>query len=443
MGTLLNHTIGLDRWTRWKQVAFSLFAGESRREIMISISSLAGVGFIGIGLRFIGGVIQGRLIGPETLGYYTKFTILPGYLFFLHLGVFTSLARQYPYYVGRGEQSTAITYASNALGWTYLLCAIHAVVFLIPSLWAAKRGDWAAALGWGTQIVVTFTSLYMFYLGSTYRNSSEFVAWSKSSLISSIASLLLLPFVALYRFFGICIRYSLPEFLSMLYAHRKRPLRILARFDPNVLRKMIVFGAPLMVFAYMSNHLWSSVERSYILKVTDEKTLGLFAFAGTLCVALTTVATSISQVLQPRIAMLYGSSSRNMAVTFRYCVKCTFLGTFVMLPLVGVTYWLVDPMVRLLLPKYVECIPIVRYICWLSLIPVIDLPKQLLVVAERTRAFGASVITGFALFMTSLGFFFLSGDKITIQKVVFASVTCKLASVIIADGFAWYGARTK
>jgi O-antigen/teichoic acid export membrane protein len=431
----------ISRWAQGKRRLQRMVAGDSRRQLIISISSLAGSGLISVALRFLGGIIQGRFVGPDVLGYYTKFTILPAYLFILHLGVFTSLARQYPFYVGKGERDTAVRYAANALGWTRLLCAVHALIFAIPCLWALGKGDWPAALGWGTQILLSTTSLYMFYLGSTYRNSSEFVAWSKATVISSIASLLFLPLVAVYQFAGVCVRYSIPALVAMLYAHLKRPLRMPAQWNPGVLKKMIAFGAPLMVFAYIANNLWVAVERTYILRMTNETTLGVFTFAGTLCVALVTVATSISQVFHPRIAAQYGASGNNMAVVFQYCMRCSGVGLAAMLPLVVLTYWLIDPLVTYFLPKYIESIPIARCLVWLSLTPVIDQPKQLLIVAKRTKLFGFAVSTGFVLFLAVLTTFAMMGDALSLKAIVLCSVACKMASVFISNALCWREAR--
>ena len=428
--------------THWKTRLLGLFSGKSRQQLVISISSLAAGGLFAVAIRFVGGIIQARFVDPEILGYYTKFTILPQYMFFLHLGVFTSFARQYPYFIGKGDRDTAITYAGNALGWTHLLCGLHAIVFFIPCVLSGINGDWFAALGWGVQIILSTTSLYyMFYLGSTYRNSSEFVTWSKATIISSIASLLFLPFVMIHQFVGVCVRYSLPEFLSMFYAHWKRPLRIAPRFNRDILLKMIAFGAPLMIFVYISTNLWGAVERTYILKMMDEKALGLFAFAGSLCAGLISVARSISQVFHPRIAMLYGSSEKSIAVCFRYCMKCSLVGTAVMLPLILLTFWLIDPLVTMILPKYVECIPIARCLCWLALIPVIDLPKQLLIVAKRTRQLGISISLSFVLFLSLLVVYAGSAEQITLQNIVIASVACKMVSVFISNFLSWREAK--
>lgn len=199
----------------------------------------------------------------------------------------------------------------------------------------------------------------------------------------------------------------------------------------------------MMVFAYISTSLWDAIDRTYILQMTGEKTLGVFAFAGTLCAGLITVATSISQVFHPRIAMLYGSSGKSMAACFRYCLKCSLLGAVVMVPLVALTCWLVDPFVKMVLPKYIESIPITRYLCWLSLIPVIDLPGQLLIIGKRTKQLGISVIIGFTAFLLMLAYIAFLDDQISLQKIVITSVACKMVTVFTSNFFAWHLAHSE
>jgi O-antigen/teichoic acid export membrane protein len=422
--------------TTWSRLTGAL-RGESRRLILVSISSLAGGGLIALVLRFVGGMIQGRFVGPEVLGYYTKFTILPSYLLFLELGVFVSLARQYPYYIGKGDREKALEYASVALGWNNAMCLLHVVVFSVPCLWALGHGDWMASLGWGTQVVVAPTAFYMSYLGSTYRNSSEFVDWSKGSVIVSAVSLILLPLVMVWQFFGVCARNGVPNAVSAVYLHFKRPLRIRGRFDITVLKKMMMFGAPLMIFGYMSTSLWDALTRTYILKMMDEKALGVYAFAGAVCIALRTVATSISQVFHPRIAMLYGSSGKSIDRTFKYSLKCSLAGLAAILPLAFLICWLVDPLLRIFLPKYVESIPIARYLCLWAVIPVIDLPSQVLIVAKRTWEYGASVVIGFLVFLAALALYSRFEAPVTLAGIILAYAICKMGRVLIADVFAW------
>ncbi|GAB6095185.1 hypothetical protein JCM14469_14370 [Desulfatiferula olefinivorans] len=336
---------------------------------------------------------------------------------------------------------SAETYAANALGWTLLLCGVHTLIYLVPSVYAVIRGDFRSAFGWGIQTVITSVSLYMLYLGTTYRSSAEFVTWSKTTVVSSVMSLLLLPVVAIYQFWGLCLRYSLPDLSGMILAHLRRPIVVRPRLDWGVIRAMMVFGAPLMVFGYVSSHLWVAVERTVILGRLGNVELGLFAFASSLCLALVTVARSISQVFNPRIAMLYGSSGENMALTFRYSLRCSLTGAVVMFPLIAVTWVAIGPLLTMLLPRYVDCAPVVRGLCWLALVPVIDFPKQLLVVSKRTELFGLSVMSSFLLFVVFLGIRMQANDTLTLSDVVILSVACQLSSVLFGGVLAWNAAR--
>lgn len=423
-----------DRWA-------GLFAGESRQQIAISISALTGSGLIAIAIRFLGTLVQGRFVGPEVLGYYAAFTILPTYLYLLHLGVFTALSRQYPYWIGQGNRDRALSYAANGLGWARALGALQAVGFSVPCLWAVGRGDWMAAAGWGTQSVLSMTDRYMMYLASTYRSSSEFVVWSKTSVISALASIVVLPVVIVHGFVGVCLRAAVPNVVALWYAHIRRPLKIKARVHRPVLLDMIAFGAPLMVVGYVGTFLWDAVTSSFILARLDSRQLGVMSFALTLCMALVTVASSISNVFLPRIAALYGSSGNNMEVSIRYCLRASLLGCAVVTPLILLAWLVLDPFVRLFLPAYVDSVPVARWLCWLALLPVLELPRQLLVVAKRTRAYSISVLMGFGIFCTVLLGAPAYGQPLTLQAIVVASVLCKFLAVLLGNAFAWYGAR--
>ena len=417
-----------------------MMAGESRKQIAVSVSALAGSGLIAIVIRFLGTLVQARYVGPEVLGRYAVFTIVPSYLFLLHLGVFTALARQYPYWIGQGDRGRALNYVANGLGWARALGTVQAVGFLIPSLWSALHADWIAAMGWGAQSIMSFTDRYMLYLGTTYRGSSEFVSWSKTSIVGAVTSLLMLPVVIINAFGGLCLRAAIPNVLSAWYAHRHRPLKIAARLDRSTLVDMIAFGAPLMLAGYVYTSLWDAVVNSFVVARLGDKSLGILTFAGSLVAALATLSTSISSVFVPRIAALYGSSNNNMAAGFRYCMRVGLVGTLVMAPIALGACFLMGPFVRHFLPGYLDCIPVARWLCWTTLLPVLDLPRHLLLVARHTRAYGLSVLGGFGLFVTLLTWVSATGHPVTLLAIVIALLVSKIVVTVLGVALAWRAA---
>jgi hypothetical protein len=146
-------------------------------------------------------------------------------------------------------------------------------------------------------------------------------------------------------------------------------------------------------------------------------------------------------VFHPRIAMLYGSSEKNMKECFRYCVKCTMAGTAIMLPLILISLIFIKPVVAWVLPKYLECVPVFRSLCWLALIPVIDLPKQLLIVAKKTWPFGFSVMAGFLVYGGILWINFKTPGGMALDKLAAFSVLGQMISVAISFFFAWHLSR--
>ena len=130
-----------------------------------------------------------------------------------------------------------------------------------------------------------------------------------------------------------------------------------------------------------------------------------------------------------------------MAIGFRYCVRAGLFGAAIVLPLVVVGGWLVDPFVRLLLPKYVDCIPISRWLFWLALVPVLDLPRQLLIVAKKTREYGFSVLASFGVFAAILFGSAALKHPLPLLDIVVVSVVCKIGATLLGALLAWFGAR--
>lgn len=428
---------GYARLRVWREQLLAATRAGSRREMGAAVLSLAGSGLIGTALQVVGGLVQGRFVGPELLGFFAKFAILPGFLFFLQLGIFLALARQYPYYMGAGDRERALRYARNALGWMCLIGGAQVVLFVVLGTRNALRGDWMAALGWGVQATVAPCALYMTYLGTTYRNGGEFVAWSRASLLAACSSILLLPTLLLSPVLCLCSRQTVPAMLGALYAHVKRPIKVRPALEPTILKEMIAFGAPFMAFGYVAFSLWPSMTSVFVLETAGERSLGLYGFASFFGGALTTVATSLSQVFQPRLAALYGSSNHDMKRCFQYSLKGALIGLVALLPLVALACWLLGPLVRLLLPKYADCVPYARWLCWLALLPVIDFPSQILVVSKRTVLFGVGIIVSFLLFAAPLALARSLGVRVTLLQIVEWTVFCKMVEVLIKDCMAW------
>ena len=162
----------------------------------------------------IGCLVQARFIDPKVMGYFGAFGILAQYLCFLHVGWLTTLHRDYPYWIGKGDPERANRIVAVAEAWVLLVCGSVGVLYSCLTLASLFVGNFMAATAWATQLVMASLSFYSLYLGATYRSAHEFVTWAKIGAVSSIVAFAMLPLVAWLGFWGLCIRGAAPAALS-------------------------------------------------------------------------------------------------------------------------------------------------------------------------------------------------------------------------------------
>ena len=91
-------------------------------DIFKAIVSLFGANMFGSIVGVLGSFVQGRFISADELGFFKQFSIITGYLFFLHFGVFHAVERLYPLYMSRGEDEKAKRVVEVANAWILLVC---------------------------------------------------------------------------------------------------------------------------------------------------------------------------------------------------------------------------------------------------------------------------------------------------------------------------------
>ena len=98
------------------------------------ISGLAGGNLMATAVAFIGSLVQARYVSPDDLGYLRGFSIVTGYVLFLNLGLFESLHRLYPYYIGKGHKERALAHAEIGQAWNVAVSAVVSAVFIVLAI---------------------------------------------------------------------------------------------------------------------------------------------------------------------------------------------------------------------------------------------------------------------------------------------------------------------
>jgi len=348
-------------------------------------------------LTAIGGLLIARFLWPEEVGAFRAFTIPLTYLVFLHLGTWDGLWRQIPYYVGKEMPEKVDALASAAGAFNLLVSVVVSLGFFCCAAYSLLYDDLHAVFGWLSQALCCWGIFYGGYLTSTYRTLHHFVTLARIQVLQTVLTfgmVFLLPFL---RFYGLCARASLPSLLAVWLYHRKRPLRVSHRFDAKALKELIRMGLPFSFWGNLETSIWTATESALVLSLSGVSALGLFSVAYTIRGAMDSLPLSIWQVLTPRVvtALARDGSVRNANTRVAW-VTLALTGLMALLAFAG--SFLLDVFVPLLIPKYVDGIPVMKVCLWFSVVQASFLPMNTLFATGRSWLYGRGVIAGLVVF---------------------------------------------
>lgn len=417
-----------------------LTAGPSRSRTLRTIGVFAGGNLIATAFTIVGSLVQARYIGPEDMGVFRTFSILAGYLTFLHLGVFDGLQREIPLQNGRGKREDADKAASACLSWIAMVCVGCALLFLCLATLAASHRDWMRLWGWLAYIPIVIAIFYGGYLATTYRTGQHFVRLTRANVLQSLVGLLALPIVALLGYFGVCFRNGLAACAQVLLLHIYRPMKVRPSLDWGSFSRVIRVGLPLSAVGYISTSLWLSVEGSMVLSWYGTRAMGLYSVAVLLRSIGSQLAANMNQVITVRIIEQYGRFAR-MTDCLHLVVKPTVYAFVASIPLVAVAWCLMPWAVRTFIPRYLDATLMVQIMLAMVSLTVLQLPIAMLWASARIRDCFMAAAVGFLAFLASAYCGRALGLGVT--SVVAGSVFGNMTMSLVSYGFIWRAIATE
>jgi hypothetical protein len=356
----------------------------------------------------VGTLVQARYVTPHDLGYFRQFSIVTGYAFFLQLGVFGSLQRLYPYYIGKGNRARAVAVAEVAQAWNVVVSVLVSGGFVILAAITIATGDWKAMLGWLAQAVAMAGFIYGGYLSATYRCGHDFVKLAKGSLAGSIGGILVLPLFVVWPYIAMAIRACVGSLSSLFYMHIHRPLRIGWRFSWRELFGLVKEGIPMFVAGYGVSTGWSVVETTLILKSLGKNALGLWWMSFMVLEAANKVPQAVVAVYTPRLTEEFGRTE-NVRACLGMCRRPVVWGSLGMLAMAAAGACVLWLLVPLIMPRYAPALPSMCVMLLYLPLLVLEMPFVLLVAMGNVLQqnlvtyMGLGVFTVLALVSLAMG----------------------------------------
>lgn len=389
------------------------------------IAGLAGSNLFAMAIGIVGTLVQSRFVTPEDLGLFRSFTIATGYAFVFNFGIFGAIQRLYPFYLGRNEKHKGIAAVEIGQSWNILVTIIISLIFLVLSIISLSNGNWKASLGWLAQIVAIAGFVYGGYLGATFRSGQEFKTLAKSGAISSSLSLLVLPLFVFIPYIALAIRSMFGSLINLIYLHKNRPLKVKWRFNLKELWGLFKEGFPIFISGYGATTFWAVVETSIILKLHGTYALGLWSISFMLTEAAIKIPQAINAIYAPKIMEHYGRTN-SIIKSLSLMKKPMIIGIPLMLLIVIVSSFVLPSIVPVIMPKYIEAIPVMLLFLLLLPLTVMDMPFQLLIANSNGIGQNVSIFAGLLLFVISAFTFNLLGYGLA--AIVIASLIGRLFS---------------
>ena len=369
--------------------------------MLFLVGSLVGGNVTAMGLRMVGGILQAKCVLPAVLGLFGSIGLVLGYAPFLQLGILNGINRELPYFIGKGDRKRVLELAAAAQAWAIAVGVAVGVALAGIACWQLILGHWELAAGWFTNAILAVLLFYnTYYLQMTYRTGHDFARLAMSTVIENAVALVLVGLVALLNFYGICLRALLTSFVSVAFLYYWRPVRVGPHWNWPHLKHLFVIGAPIFIVGQLYAW-WTVLNSTLVFSYMGNKGMGLYSMVLVAGGAMELLPVAVNHVMYPRMAEQYGRTGQ-LGDLIRMAIKPVLLSVAGVTLLIVVGWWLMEPVVRLILPNYVEAVPAMQWAILLSIVSSFATLNAVFNVVRRQRLYCVAIALGMAAYGGSL-----------------------------------------
>jgi hypothetical protein len=386
-------------------------------------------------LSGLGGLLQARWIEPEVFGEFRKFGILTSYFYIGLVLVHDGLARQFPYLMGKGKREEALKVAATAKWWYLALSWFFSFFFIGLTLTSMLQGDYRSAVGWGVQIPCVWMAIYGAYFGVMYRTSSDFKRLSYNNVIASASGFISLVLVKIWGYWGLAARSLLQNVVGLYFNRHYLPVKVKATFDIKGIVNLAKISLPLSIPGYISTSCLSASLSLIVLKYCGESGLGIYGVALTFQGMALTFTAALNQIFITKLTCKFGETE-DVVTCLKYAKIPTLLSVVAAIVLALGLCLVIDPLIRLLLPKYVDAIPVICILATQLPISAAGLPLLIIPAALWYKSVTVLTLTRVLVCLTAV--FILPKS---LSMIAAAMILGELSTVIVGFSILQWNSR--
>jgi len=314
------------------------------------------------GVHLLALVVSINFLKPAELGILSTCALVPAYLSFAHLGVFTGLARQVPFSLGRGDEASAASLEAASEGLAWIQGILLALILLVAGgIWWLVDGFSLGPAALAATGMFVMNNTLAAHVDVALRGRDQFkrlaqVLWLNHALnVGSVA------LICRYGAWGVVARLVLSGLGGVAIRMALGAVRFRWGFAWAPWRELCRVGFPLMLSGAMFNLLVVS-DRSVVAIMLDSEAVGIFALSGMILQGLQVLPQSLSMILFPKMAREFGRSQDPRRLR-SFILKNLAFNCLTLLPLCALIYLGLPPLVERFLPGYRDGIEPARIAC--------------------------------------------------------------------------------
>jgi O-antigen/teichoic acid export membrane protein len=295
-----------------------------------------------------------RFIDPALYGVWLGASIVLTYSSYVHLGLEHGMGVRLPYYEGKGDASRTSEIASSVYGaWT----AIAIVTAVGIAAWALIFSSGAMQLS-----LLAIAAMVLFEQQIQYAvrwHSSATTNFPMIALLSVaktlVMFLLVVPACWAFGIHGL-IAGTVATSVITAFCWWKAGSFPRPRISKDALREIIRFGFPILLVVLIGG-LIDTIDRATIGLTLGTAALGYYGVTTLGGSSMYGLLAQAGSAISPHIAADFGRHGDDPAALERYLVRPTLIFACVAAVLSVGLMFVIPPLVKLLLPRYVPGLP--------------------------------------------------------------------------------------
>lgn len=329
------------------------FHDDTKDQIIKDSSRFIASSYLGNITGIITGIVTRKFLGPTFMGVWSYIQVIQYYSGLSQLGILSAAERELPYYFGKGDRARSDKIKNNAFAFTFIVSILIFFGLVAYAFGVKHRVSTPYFYGLLTVAVLAFGGQYGLFYTVLLRAHKNFSVLSQAKVLFALTWLVLtLSLVIPFNIYGIYLVAVVVMIVNISFCYYKTRYPLKFELDLRELKRLFVIGAPLILLSVGIISI-RNIDKIFIANMLGSKELGYYSIAIMVNDYIISIPATFSIVMFPRFQESYALKDNIVDIQNFVNTPTEILSYFIAI-IIGFAFFILPPMVMLILPRYIE-----------------------------------------------------------------------------------------